>query len=265
MDVEKKFKQTLDKIGLKKSSKILVAISGGKDSLTTAFLLKKFGYDIEGIFIDLCVDEYSKKSLESIREFCNMNNIKLNIYDLKKEQGKGMKYFWKKNCNLNHCSVCGVFKKWILNKEARRLKADYLATGHNIDDEVETILLNTCKGSLNLGIKSGVLTKNKSDKKFVPRLKPLFYLENKEIKKFAEKNKLNFVRGVCPYREESYRVEIRKFVDTLTLKEKENIIKNFEILSEKIKKTKNGEINYCEKCGEPSRNKICRMCELFRK
>lgn len=264
MKFENKFEEILEKNKINKKDKILVAISGGKDSVTTAYLLKKLGYNIEGIFIDLCVDDYSKKSLEFIKKFCNDIKIKFHIYNLKKEQGKGMKYFWKNNEKLNHCAVCGVFKKWILNREARKLKVDYLATGHNLDDETETILLNICKGNLSLGIKSGILTKNISDKKFIPRLKPLFYFENKEIKNFAEKNKLNFVKGICPYREESYRVEIRKFIETLTKKEKENIIKNFEKVSGKIKR-ESGEINYCEICGEPSKNKICKMCKLMNK
>jgi uncharacterized protein (TIGR00269 family) len=265
MEFEKKFAEILGKTKINKKGKILVAISGGKDSTVTAYLLKKLGYNIEGIFVDLCVDEYSKKSLESIKKFCNKFEIKLHVYDLKKNQGKGMKYFWKKNNKLNHCAVCGVFKKWVLNREARNLKADYIATGHNLDDETETVLLNICKGSLGLGIKSGILTKNISDKKFIPRLKPLFYFENREIKKFAEKNNLNFIRGICPYRQGSYRVEIREFIETLTKKEKEKIIKNFEKLSDKIKKIKSSEMNYCEKCGEPSRNKLCKMCELFKK
>ena len=264
MKFEDKFREILEKNKINKKDEILVAISGGKDSVTTAYLLKKLGYNIEGIFIDLCVDEYSKKSLESIKKFCEDIKIKLHVYNFKKEQGRGMKYFWKKNEKLNHCAVCGVFKKWILNREARRLKADYLATGHNLDDETETILLNICKGNLNLGMKSGVLTKNISNKKFIPRLKPLFYFENKEIKDFAGKNKLNFVKGICPYREESYRVEIRNFIETLTKKEKENIIKNFENVSKKIKRD-SGEINYCKICGEPSKNKICKMCELMKK
>ena len=263
MKLETQFKQTLKKIKLSKHEKILVAISGGKDSTTTAYLLKKFGYSVEGIFIDLCVDDYSKKCLKVVKKFCNEIGIKLHVYDLKKEQGKGMKYFWNKNKSLNHCAVCGVFKKWILNKEARRLKFDKIATGHNLDDEAETFLLNVCKGSLRLGLKSGVLTKNISDKKFVPRLKPLFYGEGKEIKDFAKVKKLLFIRGICPYREDSYRVEIRKFVEGLTKKQKENIIKNLKRVQKKFKREK-VKINYCEICGEPCKKKVCKRCELVK-
>lgn len=263
MSVESNFKKTLKEIGLKKSDRVLVAISGGKDSTTTAYLLKELGYDIEGIFIDLCVDDYSKKCLKSVQKFCDDLKIELMVYDVKKEQGKGMKYFWARNKELNHCAVCGVFKKWILNRAARKGKFDYLATGHNLDDGAETALLNVCKGSLQLGGNFGVVTRNKKDKKFVSRIKPLFYLENKEIKEFAEKNKLKFVRGVCPYREESYRVEIREFVKGLEKKQKMNIVRNFSELagSEKEKE----KIRYCGVCGEPSRGRVCKRCRLIEK
>lgn len=259
--IENCFKKTLEKVKLKKNPRILVAISGGKDSTTTAYLLKKLGYDIEGIFIDLCVDNYSKKCLEKIKKFCEEFEIKLHVYDIKKGEGHGMKYFWKKNKKLNHCAVCGVFKKWILNREASRRGFDYIATGHNLDDEVETVLLNMCKGSLNLGSGSGILTKNISDKKFVPRLKPLYNFENKEVRALAEKNKIKFMKGICPYREDSYRVEIRGFVESLSKKQKENIIKNFEKMQKNFKQKKE-KINYCEICGEPTKKDICKRCKL---
>ncbi len=256
--IETQVKKTLEKTSLKKDEKILVAISGGKDSTTTAYVLKKFGYNVEGIFIDLCVDGYSKKCLKSVQQFCNELGIKLRVYDLNKEQGKGMRDFWSKKKNLNHCAVCGVFKKWILNRAAREGNFDYLATGHNLDDETETVLLNVCKGSLQLGMNLEVVTRNRKDRKFVPRLKPLFYLENREVREFAEKNKLRFVRGVCPYREESYRVEIRNLVGGLPKKQKLNVLKNFERLPVEI----NEGDNYCDICGEPARGNVCKLCGL---
>ncbi len=264
MNVEQKFKQTLKEIKLSKKDKILVALSGGKDSAVTAYLLKKLGYNIKGIHVNLSVGEYSEKCLKGVKELCESLGIKLYVYDLKKEQKKGMKYFWKKNKNLNHCAVCGVFKKWILNREARKLKVDKIATGHNLDDEVETFLLNVLKGSLQLSSNSGIITKNQIDAKFIPRIKPLFYLQNNEVKEFAEKNNVPFIKGICPYREDSYRIQVRKFVETLSNKDKTNIMKNFEVVSKRLEKQKENKINYCEICGEPSRGRICKMCQLMK-
>ena len=83
--IEKSFKKNLKKARIKKNARILVAISGGKDSTTVAYLLKKFGYNIECLFIDLNVDDYSKKFLKRIQEFCSDLEIKLHVYNLKKE------------------------------------------------------------------------------------------------------------------------------------------------------------------------------------
>ena len=269
MKLETQFKKTLKEISLSKKDKILVAISGGKDSMTTSYLLKKLGYNIEGFHIDLKIGGYSDRCLKAAQELCDNMKIKLYVYDVRKEMGAGMCYL-RMNVqesdkkNLKNCAICGVIKKWIFNKKARELKAKYIATGHNLDDEVETILLNVCKGDVSLGLNSGVLTKNKSDKKFIPRIKPLFYLENEEIKKYSKEMKLPVVYDKCPCALDSYRIQIRDFAKDLTNKQKKNILKNFERLSKKVKEKKS-EISYCEICGEPTRKNICKKCELLGK
>lgn len=263
MNLETQFKQTLKKIKLSKKEKIVVAFSGGKDSAVTGYLLKKFGYNIEGIYIDLKVGRYSDECLKAVKKLCDDLGIQLYVYDLKKEQGKTMKYFWSKNKKLNHCSVCGVMKKWVLNKEAQRLGAEKIATGHHLNDEAETFLMNFLKGSPELSANTGSITMNISDKKFVPRIKPLFYISEEEIKKYVNAKKLPFVEGVCPYREDSYRVQVRKFLNTLPKKQTENIIKNLEKIRSRIKK-KSREMNYCNICKEPCRKSVCKKCEMMK-
>jgi uncharacterized protein (TIGR00269 family) len=283
MDISQKVKQTLGKIKLTppkgvprniskemftkgKKEKILVALSGGKDSAVTCYFLKNFGYNIEGFHINLGMGEYSNKCLKAVEKLCAQLEIKLNVYDIKKEMGSSMCYLRSKiqsQKNLKNCAICGVIKKWIMNKEARKLKADKIATGHNLDDETQTFLMNIFKGSIELSSNSGAISKNISDKKFVSRIKPLFYIPEEEVRKYSKKKKLPVIYEKCPCALDSYRIQVRKFVDTLSDKDKENIIKNFETLFKKLKKKKNTEINYCEICGEPARNKICKMCQLM--
>ncbi len=260
-DIEKQIKNNLKKINLSKNNKILVAISGGKDSAVTAYLLKKLGYNIQGIYIDLCVGKYSVKCKKSAKKLCKELDIKLNIYDLKKEQGHSIKSYWKKTSskNLCNCVICGIMKKYVLNKKARELNFDKIATA--------TFIMNILKGSPQLSANSGILTNNsKIEKigKFVCRLKPLFYIDEEDIKKYAIKNKIYFVKEICPYRNNPYRIQIKKFIDNLSKKERKNIIKNLEKLKFKLEKLKSGNMNFCEICGEICRKNICKKCSLLR-
>lgn len=269
MNIGQKVKDTLRKIGLRKNEKILVALSGGKDSTIVAYLLKKFGYNIEGFHIDLGMGEYSKKCLKAVRELCKQLEIKVYFYDIKKEMGSSMCYIRNviqagHGKGLKNCAICGVIKKWIMNREARKLKFKKIATGHNLDDEVQTFLMNILKGSPQLSANSGAIIKNISDKKFITRIKPLFYVAEDDIRKYAKIKKLPVVFEKCPCLLDSYRKEVRQFTNSLTTKEKENIMKNFDALSENIQKLKTKDkLNYCEICGEPSRKKICKMCEMM--
>ncbi len=271
MNIEKKFKDTLKKIKLNKKEKILVALSGGKDSTVTAYLLHKQGYDIEGFHIDLGMGDYSRKCLSAVKQLCEQLGIKLHLYDIKKEMGSSMCYIrtaiqTSHGKGLKNCAICGVIKKWIMNKEARKIGAGKIATGHNLDDETQTFLMNILKGSPQLSANSGAITKNVKDKKFITRIKPLFYIPEQDIREYSKKKKLPIVYEKCPCALDSYRIQMREFVNILTTKEKENIMKNFNKLSDRIQKLKSADsgLNYCEKCGEPSRNKICRMCEMIK-
>ena len=150
MNIQQKVKQTLSKIKLTSpkgvppegGKKILVALSGGKDSTVTAYFLKKFGYNIEGLHIDLGMGDYSKKCLSAVEDLCKQLVIKLHVYDIKKEMGSSMCYLRsaiQSRKNLKNCAICGVIKKWILNKEARKLKRD---TGDKLLELLERRLDN---------------------------------------------------------------------------------------------------------------------------
>ena len=271
--IESKVKETIKKYKIcNKKEKVFVALSGGKDSTSVAYVLSKLGYKLEGIHIDLKIGKYSDDCLKVVVQLCEDLKIPLHVYDIQKEMGSGMCYLrgsiqqkqkTKQGSQLKNCAICGVLKKWILNKVARELKADKIATGHNLDDEAQTFLLNMFKGSPHLSGNTGPITRNISDKKFTPRIKPLFYVLEDDIREYTKKKKLPVVYEKCPCGIDSYRIQIRNFLETLPGKQKENVLKNFDLIKDKIKK-KNIEMKYCECCGEPTRNKFCKRCELIK-
>ena len=174
---EEKVKNTLKEGDLaSRKEKVLVACSGGKDSTAVLYLMKKFGYNVEAIILDLLIGKYSEENLENVKNFCQEQKVKLHVVDYRKELGYSVCYLRsaiQAKEKIKNCHVCGVMKKHLLNKKARQLKAKKLATGHNLDDEAQTFLMNMLRGNPELSASAGPKTANLSDEKFVARIKPL--------------------------------------------------------------------------------------------
>ena len=270
--IEKKVKETIKKYKLAdKKEKIIVACSGGKDSTTALYLLKKFGYNVEALLINLSMGKWFQENVDNLKNFCEKNKINLHIVDIKDELGCSICYarsVIQEKKKLSNCMICGVIKRWLLNKKARELGAKKLATGHNLDDEAQSIMMNIILGNPEIGINMGPKVGTITDKKLVQRIKPLYFLTNNEIKKYTKQKKFKISYSSCPCSEHAFRRliynELNK-IEKTNPKVKMNIVKSFlKILPEIRKKYKvNENLEYCEKCGEPSRNKICKRCILL--
>lgn len=303
MELKAKVKRTISQYKLlDKKDRIVVALSGGKDSSSVLSVLYNLGYDVCGLFIDLCVGCWSDESLESVVGLCKTLGVSLKVFDLKKELNFDMNKIQRiaKNKKVSGCYICGVLKKWLINREAKKMGADKIVTGHNLDDEAETILINFLKGNVLLGFNSGAITGKR--KGFVQRVKPLFFLLNNEIRKYAEEKGLTFVGEKCPYLRETYRLETREWLDKISDDEKLKIVEGWQGVIPKLRsqfsvnnKTKptqlvprsennknssglntrppkivnrklmqgSDRINICKRCGEPCRGVVCKACEVF--
>lgn len=267
MDIEKAVAKTIKENNLlNKKEKIVVALSGGKDSTSILYILKKLGYNVSGLMIDLNLGQWSKLHDEKMKKFCSELDVHLTIVDLKKELGQGIcfiKNVLKKQKNLTGCAVCGVIKRWVLNRWAKKLKADKLVTGHNLDDEAQNILMNFLKGNTFLGANSGPATGGKPVKGFAQRVKPFFFVPESEILKYAKEKKFDIIYDKCPCAFGTYRVETREWMKNIDDEEKLKMVKGFQKVIPKIRHENQKEILICEKCGEPSRDKICNACKIL--
>jgi uncharacterized protein (TIGR00269 family) len=162
---ENKVLKTIRKFNLiDKEEKLGVAVSGGKDSLTLLSILKKISFqnpkiELTAIAIDEGIEGYRDKALITARKFCNENEIGLNVYSYKDEFGMSLDKILK-FLNVKPCSICGTFRRYLLNKKSRELSLTKLATGHNLDDECQSILMNQFKNNIQatarLGPKVGI-------------------------------------------------------------------------------------------------------------
>ena len=268
---EKKFNKTISQFKLiEPNEKIGVAVSGGKDSLTLLYLLNKLKekrrFTIEALLIDEGIKGYRDNSIRDAKEFCKDLNVKLNIIPFKKEFKYPLDILIKK-LDLKPCSICGVFRRYLINKYSRKLKFDKIATGHNLDDEVQSVLMNQFRNNVEISARLGPLTGIKTNKKFVRRIKPLYLLTEKEVTTYVFLKKFNIKFDECPYNTEAYRISIRELINQFENKypgTKQAMIKSFlEVLPTLKEKYKSKyEIKYCKECKEPCSGEICKVCEI---
>jgi uncharacterized protein (TIGR00269 family) len=273
--IEQKITKIIENYDLfSKKDKILVACSGGKDSTAVLYVLKKFGYNVAAITVDALIGNYTKKNLSNLKEFCNEEGIKLHIISFRNEFGSSLCYLksilYRKGVKLNSCTICGVLRRYLLNKYSRKLKASVIVTGHNMDDESQSVLMNLFKNNLELLARLGPKTGVSNFKHFVPRVKPLYFVSEKEVKKYSKKMKFPVNYDPCPCRGNSYRNNIRKLLDKyekVNVNVKKNIIDSFlkmmPFLKKKFKVSEKP--NFCANCKEPSRQEICMTCQILSK
>jgi len=256
-----------------KQENLGVALSGGKDSLTVLSILNRLSKQnpkikITAIAIDEGIRSYRDKTLEKARAFCEENKIKLDIFSYKNEFGLTLDEMLK-ILDVKPCTICGIFRRYLLNKKSRELKLTKIATGHNLDDECQSIIMNQMRNSIDasarLGPKAGMI----QDNKFVQRIKPLYLCTEKETTTYAFINGLLDEFNECPNAVQSFRAHVRDILNSMEQKfpgTKYSIVNSFlQILPLLKQKFKNGSIKLCEKCNEPSANNVCNACVYLEK
>ncbi|MFA5303218.1 MAG: TIGR00269 family protein [Candidatus Nanoarchaeia archaeon] len=270
--IDRKVRKTIAKYKLfTPDDKLVVAVSGGKDSTVCLYILKKLGYDVEAASIDVAIGEYTNKNLDNIKKFCKANNIKLHVLSFRKIFGKSLIEIQStlngKGFKYSSCMLCGTLKKYLLNKFARENKFNYLATGHNLDDESEAFLMNLFRSDYSQAIKQGPKSKDVIPNAFVSRVKPLYFVSNKETRRYSELMGFSVNYAPCPCSTDAHRRKFRNLLNDLELKNpaiKSCVINFLEKMKLNTKEPAKRIPNYCESCGELCSKTICKKCEIVK-
>ncbi|MCL6557637.1 MAG: adenine nucleotide alpha hydrolase family protein [Firmicutes bacterium] len=246
--------------------RVLVALSGGKDSLVTALVLHRLGYNVEGLFIDLGIAEegFSLGTKKACEDFCKNQGIPLNIFSLQKEFGKSIPEIACRYPRL--CAVCGVTKRHIMNRYALAPGFAALATGHTLDDLVARLLANLKQWDLHHLSKG--LPVLPGENGFAKKIKPLALQTEDEIKTFARLHGIQPVEARCPYAAEA---KFKRYKLVLNGLEQESpgfkrafytgYAKNVHRFKDE---TSRPPLATCSTCGLPSPAPVCTFCRIWR-
>jgi uncharacterized protein (TIGR00269 family) len=249
---------------LGRGEKVGVAVSGGKDSLTTLYMLMKLGKELDlelhAIAVDEGVTGYREETLEAAEAFCRRYCVPLHVVSFKSGLGFTLDEIDKKR---NPCTYCGVFRRKLLNDTAMELGLQKLATGHNLDDEVQAVLMNYLSGDIERIARYGFY---RGKKGLVQRLKPLAGIPEKEVALYSLLQDLGPSFAECPYAGGALRSQVRDWINAL---EKDHPGIKFSIMagSRKMRPILRGgvgkELRKCSKCGSPTSGSVCKVCLLL--
>jgi tRNA-5-methyluridine54 2-sulfurtransferase len=244
--------------------RVLVAVSGGKDSLALWDLLLELGYEVDGLYVGLGIGEYSEESAGYARAFATARDVRLVEVDLREEYGFDVPT-GAKAAHRAPCSACGLSKRHVFDQAALDGGYDVLATGHNLDDEAAVLFGNVLRWDTEyLARQRPVLPARDG---FPRKVKPLVRLGERETAAYCILRGIDYVVEECPMsagnRHLGYK-EALNAVETASPGTKQQFF--FRYLEEAGRFDQGDEhevaLSPCERCGAPTPGDLCAFCRL---
>lgn len=259
--VEETVKDTIERFNLvDEDDSVCVAASGGKDSITILYILNKLGYDVEALAVDEGIHVYRDRTIRFLNEFCEYNNIPLNVVSYEEEIGNKLEDIVPDDQPA--CNMCGTFRRHLLNQYSQGY--DKIATGHNLDDESQAILMNIVNAQTELFARQGPKTKQVEG--FTQKIKPLYLLKEKEIMVYAYLKDFAVGFQECPFAQESFRANLRDVLNSYESSHygtKKNVVKKYLSIRDDMVDVdeKVEDVNTCNECGSPCSGETCKFCQ----
>ncbi|NDF35838.1 MAG: TIGR00269 family protein [Nitrosopumilaceae archaeon] len=265
----RKTAKTISKYNMIQNNELVcVAVSGGKDSLALLHVLsnmaKNHNFRIHAITIDEGIPGYRDEALDIVKDFCAKLGVEHTVYPYKELFGLTLDESLKQHEDdrLSSCSICGTFRRRAMDHAAKQIGANVIATGHNLDDTLQTFVINTLSGDTN---KIGWMDPDTSEN-LLRKIKPFCEIYESEIVFYAFTNNLPFQTEPCPHMNEGIRTEIREFLNKLENSHsgiKKNMYRSVLKVSQVMKESNYKERVKCSNCGSECTGKICSVCKMI--
>jgi len=251
---------------LQPGERVLVAVSGGKDSLACWHLLRELGYDADGFVIGLGIGEYSDESTRYAQAFAEERGLTLHYCNLRDEHGFDVPTAAKATRRVP-CSACGLSKRHLFDKAARDHGYDVVATGHNLDDEAAVLFGNVLRWQTDyLGRQLPVLP---GDHGFPRKVKPLVRLGERETAAYCVLTGIDYIVEECPMAEGNKHLGYKAALNEIELESPGSkhdfyfgFLKRASARFTSETESQQGELSACTRCGAPTPEDVCAFCKL---
>jgi len=271
--VPQRVQRAIEKLGMfEPSERVLIAVSGGKDSLSLWDILLRLGYQTEGLYINLGIldRDYSSISQQKVEHFAAAHAAQFRVVNVATEYGMSIPEVSRRKRGRSICGTCGLVKRHIMNQAA--CEGDYaaLATGHNLDDEAAVLFQNTLHWATGyLARQAPVLPANRRG--LARKVKPLIRLYEREMAAYAFLRGIDYVYEECPYVKGATTLFYKGLLDQLeefSPGAKQMFYLSFlqarregRLLPFSVSDVEMGE---CERCGQPTTApELCAFCRLW--
>ncbi len=249
---------------LAKDERVLVAVSGGKDSLALWDVLIDEGYATTGLYLDLGIFDYSVESKSKCETFAAARGVPLIISRVADEVGAPVPVI-KQVTRRPPCSGCGLSKRYLMNRTALEHGFPVVATGHNLDDEAATLFGSVMNWQTDaLPRQSPALPS--THPKLVRRVKPLYRLSERETAAFAFLRGIDYIVEECPFAAGATSIahkEILSRLEDASPGAKHNFLFGFlEKARPAFEKVEAVALQECARCGQVTTGTLCAFCKL---
>ena len=247
--------------------RVAVALSGGKDSTALLLLLQRLLPTWENVrLIAITIDEgiagYREETIRSAEHLTVRLGIEHHCISFTGLFGDSLDAFLTGR-ETQACSICGILRKKALVVGAQQAGATKLATGHNLDDEAQSVLMNVFRGDLPRLIRN---SSGESSGKFIPRIKPLSLISEKDIATYLMLNDAWNELPECPYTHYAMRREVRSMLSGFEYRHPGTML---HLMESKIKIERyckgsviSEPLRSCRECGDPCSGDLCQVCLL---